>query len=48
MMMMLRHEFEDGTVQTLTVPVPDHKEVAIGTLGDIIRRSQLPRNLFEA
>ncbi len=43
MIMVLR---EEGA--TRTVPVPDHKEVAIGTLGDIIRRSALPRELFEA
>lgn len=48
MVMVLRLEMEGGEVQTLTVPVPDHKEVAIGTLGDIIRRSQLSRKLFEA
>ncbi len=32
---------------TITVPVPDHKEVRIGTLQSIIRQSQLPRTLFE-
>ncbi len=53
MMMVLRLETESddaptGDAPTLTVPVPDHKEIAIGTLGDIIRRSQLPRKLFEA
>ena len=42
--MMLQKEIEGSTV---TVPVPDHKEVAIGTLSNIIRRSQLPRELFE-
>ena len=30
-----------------TVPVPDHKEVAKGTLRDIISQSGLPRRLFE-
>ena len=32
---------------TITVPVPDHKELRIGTLHSIIRQSQLPRALFE-
>lgn len=32
---------------TVTVPVPDHKEIFIGTLKSIIRQSQLPRDLFE-
>ena len=32
---------------TITVPVPDHKEIRIGTLQSIIRQSQLPRALFE-
>ena len=32
---------------TVTVPVPDHRELRIGTLSSIIRQSQLPRELFE-
>lgn len=32
---------------TITVPVPDHKEVRIGTLQSIIRQSGAPRALFE-
>jgi len=32
---------------TITVPVPDHKELRRGTLASIIRQSQLPRRLFE-
>lgn len=32
---------------TITVPVPEHKEIRIGTLQSIIRQSQLPRALFE-
>jgi predicted RNA binding protein YcfA (HicA-like mRNA interferase family) len=31
---------------TITVPVPNHREVKIGTLQSIIRQSQLPRDLF--
>ena len=34
----------DGTI---TVPVPDHSEVHIGTLQSIVRQSGLPRRLFE-
>ena len=33
---------------TTTVPVPDHREIRIGTLQSIIRQSGLPRALFEA
>jgi predicted RNA binding protein YcfA (HicA-like mRNA interferase family) len=32
---------------TITVPLPDHREIRIGTLQSIIRQSQLPRELFE-
>ena len=32
---------------TVTVPVPDHREVRIGTLRSIIRQSGLPRPIFE-
>jgi predicted RNA binding protein YcfA (HicA-like mRNA interferase family) len=32
---------------TITVPVPDHDEVRIGTLQSMIRQSGLPRALFE-
>jgi predicted RNA binding protein YcfA (HicA-like mRNA interferase family) len=32
---------------TTTVPVPDHKEVKIGTLRSIIRQSGVPRAEFE-
>ena len=34
----------DGTV---TVPVPDHRELRTGTLMSIIRQSGLPRSEFE-
>ena len=33
---------------TITVPVPDHGELRMGTLAGIIRQSGLPRSLFEA
>jgi len=32
---------------TITVPVPDHDEMRIGTLQSIIRQSGLPRSEFE-
>ena len=35
---------EDGST---TVPVPNHRELRIGTLQSIIRQSGLPRTLFE-
>lgn len=32
---------------TITVPVPDHAEIRVGTLLSIIRQSGLPRSEFE-
>lgn len=32
---------------TITVPVPDHDELRIGTLLSIIRQSGVPRSAFE-
>jgi predicted RNA binding protein YcfA (HicA-like mRNA interferase family) len=32
---------------TITVPVPNHHEIKIGTLQAIIRQSKLSRELFE-
>ncbi len=32
---------------TITVPVPNHGELSIGTLQTIIRQSHLPRSIFE-
>jgi len=32
---------------TITVPVPDHKELRTGTLRSIIRQSGIPRLKFE-
>ncbi len=31
---------------TITVPIPDHKEIKLGTLKSIIRQSQLPSKEF--
>jgi len=33
---------------TITVPVPDHDELRIGTLMSIIRQSGLERRVFES
>ena len=33
---------------TITVPIPDHDELRIGTLQSIIRQSGLPRAEFES
>jgi predicted RNA binding protein YcfA (HicA-like mRNA interferase family) len=33
---------------TITIPVPNHDELKIGTLLGIIRQSDLPRALFES
>jgi predicted RNA binding protein YcfA (HicA-like mRNA interferase family) len=33
---------------TTTVPVPDHKEVKVGTLRSIIRQSGVPKSEFES
>jgi predicted RNA binding protein YcfA (HicA-like mRNA interferase family) len=32
---------------TTTVPVPDHRELRLGTLQSIVRQAGLPRALFE-
>ena len=32
---------------TITVPVPQHKELKAGTLTSSIRQAQLPRSVFE-
>ncbi|MDE3051289.1 MAG: type II toxin-antitoxin system HicA family toxin [Nitrospirota bacterium] len=33
---------------TITVPIPDHQELAIGTLLSIIRQSGIARTKFES
>lgn len=35
------------TIGTITVPIPNHNEIRIGTLQSIIRQSGLPRSDFE-
>jgi predicted RNA binding protein YcfA (HicA-like mRNA interferase family) len=32
---------------TVTIPVPNHSEIKIGTLKSIIRQSDIPRSEFE-
>ncbi|HEY0554160.1 MAG TPA: type II toxin-antitoxin system HicA family toxin [Thermoanaerobaculia bacterium] len=32
---------------TISIPVPDHPELRLGTLQSIIRQSGLPRSVFE-
>lgn len=41
---VMQRRHDQGTV---TVPVPDHRELRIGTLQSIIRQSGLARHLFE-
>jgi len=41
---IMQKKTEEGTI---TVPVPDHKEIHRGTLQSIIRQSGLPRSEFE-
>ena len=33
---------------TITIPVPNHSELKIGTLQSIIRQSKLSKELFES
>ncbi|HKL80988.1 MAG TPA: type II toxin-antitoxin system HicA family toxin [Desulfobacter sp.] len=41
---IMQKKIEGGTI---TVPVPDHKELKKGTLLSIIRQSGIDRNAFE-
>ena len=43
--MILQYRRSEGG--TITVPVPDHRELKTGTLSGIIEQSRLPRVLFE-
>ena len=43
---IIMQKHEAGT--TITVPVPNHPAIRIGTLQSIIRQSGLPRALFES
>lgn len=42
---VMQRRTETGTI---TLPVPEHNEVTIGTLMAIIRQSGLPRSAFES
>ncbi len=42
---MMQRQLSEGTT---TIPVPDHKEVRIGTLQSIIRQSGLACSEFES
>jgi predicted RNA binding protein YcfA (HicA-like mRNA interferase family) len=42
---LMQRRLSEGTI---TVPIPDHEEIRIGTLLSIIRQSQLPRDVFES
>ena len=33
---------------TITIPVPNHREIKTGTLMSIVRQSQLRRSIFES
>jgi predicted RNA binding protein YcfA (HicA-like mRNA interferase family) len=41
---IMQKHYKDSTI---TVPVPNHSSIKIGTLKSIIRQSQLPSSLFE-
>ncbi|MBK9948790.1 MAG: type II toxin-antitoxin system HicA family toxin [Nitrospira sp.] len=41
---VMQRRMDSGTV---TVPIPDHSEIRIGTLQSIIRQSGVPRTAFE-
>lgn len=43
--MVMQQRTTSGTV---TVPIPDHSELRVGTLQSIIRQSGVPRSAFEA
>ncbi|MHB8880936.1 MAG: type II toxin-antitoxin system HicA family toxin [Thermodesulfovibrionales bacterium] len=42
---VMQKKLSDGTI---TVPVPDHTEIRIGTLQSIVRQSGIPRLEFES
>jgi predicted RNA binding protein YcfA (HicA-like mRNA interferase family) len=42
---IMQKKTEDSTI---TIPVPNHKEIRTGTLMSIIRQSRLDRSIFEA
>ena len=42
--MVMQRKTDSGTI---TVPIPDHPEIRIGTLQSIIRQSGITRSAFE-
>jgi len=42
--MIMQRKIADSTI---TVPVPDHRELRAGTLSSIVRQSKLGRQVFE-
>lgn len=42
---VMQRRMEEGSI---TVPVPDHSELALGTLLAIIRQSGVERSVFES
>ena len=42
---IMQKRIPDGTI---TVPIPDHREIRTGTLQSIIRQSGMPRSEFES
>jgi len=41
---IMQKRTEDSTI---TVPIPNHNELRIGTLRSIIRQSEIPKSVFE-
>ena len=41
---IMQKKIEDSTI---TIPIPNHKEIRPGTLMSIIRQSRLDRSIFE-
>lgn len=41
---IMQKQIEESTI---TIPVPNYKEIPIGTLQSLIRQSNLPKSLFE-
>ena len=41
---IMQKKIEDSTI---TIPIPNHKEIRTGTLMAIIRQSRLDRSIFE-
>jgi predicted RNA binding protein YcfA (HicA-like mRNA interferase family) len=42
---IMQKQIQDSTI---TIPIPNYKQIPIGTLRSIIRQSGLPKSLFES